>query len=261
MTDFLALPRFALPAAGRRALRRIDALLRETGALASDPAGAVRLAGLAHTLAELQAGRAGGDPELAGVIASFPQPREAAALAAALIQSRRRQASAERFADYGALAQHLRRAANPYGRLWLQAAGVADPRAAAFSDGLCSALALVELLLDIPADARAGALRLPLDELVRFRVTEAAVARGTPEPGWQALMTLQIERARRLLQAGAPLAGRLRGRQRLAVRIAVIRAEVVLRKLHRARGDVFRVSAGVTAADWAYLAYRVAFGR
>lgn len=258
MTDLLPLPRFALPRAGRHALRRLEAWRHEIGAEAGDPAAAARLEMTDRALAEFAAGGEPPAPELAALLAEFPQPRQAAALARALLRDARRAANPEPFPDYAALAQHLRDAANPHGRLWLLAGGVRDPRAQALADGLCTALALVAILAEAPAAARPGRLRLPLDELARHRVQPDALAGGTPGPGWGPLMMMQIERARRMLQAAAPLASRLRGRQRLAVRIAVIRAEALLRKLHRTRGGT---PVAIGPADWPYLALRVAFGR
>jgi phytoene/squalene synthetase len=205
--------------------------------------------------------RLAADPALAAVLEGFAQPDQAARAARTLRDALRREAGAQPFADYAGLAQHLRGTANPWGRLWLLAAGVENPRAEALADGLCTGLALTGLLVDAPADARAGRLRLPLDELARFGVSPEELARGAPGPGWAPLTLLQIERARRMLQAGAPLARELRGRRRLAVRYAVVRAEALLRKLHRARGEALRRPVRVGPADWPYLAWRVAFGR
>ena len=186
MTDPLPLPRFALPRAGRRALRRVETWLRDSGAQTSGSAASV------HPGATESADRPlAADPALAAVLEGFAQPDQAARAARTLQDALRREAEAQPFADYAGLAQHLRGTANPWGRLWLLAAGVENPRAAALADGLCTGLALTGLLADAPADARAGRLRLPLDELARFGVSPEDLARGAPGPGWVPLLLLQ----------------------------------------------------------------------
>src|SRR5207249_1136717 len=68
--------------------------------------------------------------------------------------------------------------------------------------------------------------------------------------GWWELMRFQIERARGMMLAGAPLAIRLPGRIGLEIRAVVQGGLRVLEKLERQRGNVFRRRPVLHAWDW-----------
>jgi phytoene/squalene synthetase len=74
-------------------------------------------------------------------------------------------------------------------------------------------------------------------------------------------MRHQIERARRMLAAGAPLGRVLRGRIGLELRMIVLGGERILRKLHETDGDVFRHRPVLQRADWAYMLFRALLAR
>lgn len=144
-----------------------------------------------------------------------------------------------RYATYAELADYCRRSANPVGRILLHIFGQAAPRHLALSDGICSALQLINFWQDVAIDWQKGRVYLPQEDLARFGVSEAQIAAGRADGRWQALMAFEVERARRLLQAGAPLGLALPGRLGLEIRLIVLGGESVLRKIHAARGDVF----------------------
>lgn len=63
------------------------------------------------------------------------------------------------------------------------------------------AFQLTNIMRDVGQDAREnGRIYLPLEELRRFGVSEAAILRGEREPGFQALMEFQHQRASALYQ-------------------------------------------------------------
>jgi phytoene/squalene synthetase len=69
-------------------------------------------------------------------------------------------------------------------------------------------------------------------------------------------MQFQIERARKLMLAGAPLAMRLPGRIGLEIRTVVQGGLRILEKIEQARGDVFRHRPVLHARDWPLLLWR-----
>lgn len=71
------------------------------------------------------------------------------------------------------------------------------------------ALQLTNILRDVREDARRGRWYLPLDETERFGVSPEAVAEGRAGPGWNALVAVQVERARGFYAAGPRLHKRL----------------------------------------------------
>lgn len=164
--------------------------------------------------------------------------------------------SKHRYADFGELMAYCRKSANPIGRLLLHLFGDDDARHQAWSDGICSALQLINFLQDVAVDYRKGRIYLPQDEMARFGVSEQQIAAGRVDALWQQFMRFQIERARRMLAAGAPLARALRGRVGLELRLIVLGGERILAQLHATGGDVFHHRPVLRAADWLYMLRR-----
>jgi squalene synthase HpnC len=170
-----------------------------------------------------------------------------------LLAAARDDLTTDRYGNFGELMVHVRRAANPIGRLALHLCDAASPRSVALSDGLCCGLWLTAMLRDVPHDFARGRLYLPLEDLERHRVTEAQITAHQATGGWRALIMFEVERTRRMLQAGAPLGRVLGGRAGFATRVLVLAAERILKKLHEAPGDVFTCRPEVTKGDWPYL--------
>ncbi len=162
----------------------------------------------------------------------------------------------KRYAHFGEVMDYCRRSAIPIGRLMLALFNDRDLRHQAWSDGICAALQLINMLQDIAIDYRKGRIYLPQDEMLRFGVSEAQIAAGRVDALWQQFMRFQIERARRMLAAGAPLGRALPGRLGLEVRLIVLGGERILDKLHEARGDVFRQRPILGPTDWLYMLRR-----
>jgi len=161
-----------------------------------------------------------------------------------------------RYAHFGEVMEYCRRSANPVGRLLLALYGVTDRRALAQSDAICSSLQLINFLQDVAIDYAKGRVYLPQDELEKYRIMEAQIARGDAGGAWWPFMRFQIERARKLLQAGAPLGKTLKGRIGLELRLIVAGGDAILRKLYDAQGDMFHRRPALHATDWLHMAYR-----
>lgn len=155
-----------------------------------------------------------------------------------------------RYASFSEVMDYCRRSANPVGRLMLHLYGDLDSRHLAYSDAICSSLQLINLLQDIAVDFRKGRIYLPQDELAAYHVSEAQIAQGDTGGVWHMMMHKQIERARKLLQAGAPLGRQLRGRVGLELRVTILGGETILRKLHADPGCVFHDRPVLTKRNW-----------
>ncbi len=201
-----------------------------------------RIAALEERLAELSRIESGTSPQsalyrsLAETIRTYNLPL---APFRDLLDAFRQDVTKTRYADFSEVMHYCRRSANPVGRLMLHLFGRTEPRNLALSDGICTALQLTNFLQDVAGDYARGRIYLPLDELARFHVDEAMIARGDTGPRWQSLMRFQIERTRRLLQAGAPLGRVLDGRIGLELRLIVMGGARILEKLAAVDGDVF----------------------
>ncbi len=161
-----------------------------------------------------------------------------------------------RYAHFGELMDYCRRSANPVGRLMLHLYGDRDPRHLAYSDAICSSLQLINFLQDIAVDCGKGRIYLPQDEMAAHRVSEAQIAAGDAGGLWHVLMRRQVARARRLLQAGAPLGRALKGRIGLELRVTIRGGETILGKLHVDPACVFGNRPVLTRTDWAFMLAR-----
>ena len=161
-----------------------------------------------------------------------------------------------RYADFGEVMDYCRRSANPVGRLLLHLYQATEARNLACSDAICSSLQLINFLQDVEIDFRKNRIYLPKDEMAEYGVTETQIAGRTNGAEWQALMMFQIERARSMLLAGAPLARQLPGRVGLELRMIVMGGTRILDKLRASRGDVFRRRPVLQPYDWLAMVFR-----
>jgi squalene synthase HpnC len=158
-----------------------------------------------------------------------------------------------RYANFGEVMAYCRKSANPIGRLLLKLYGDNDQKHQAWSDGVCSALQLINFLQDVAVDYKKGRIYLPQDEMAKFGIGERQIAEGRVDALWQQFMKTQIERARRMLAAGAPLGLALRGRIGLEMRLIVLGGSRILEKLHDSRGDMFKHRPVLGLTDWLYM--------
>lgn len=164
--------------------------------------------------------------------------------------------SKTRYENFGEVMHYCRRSANPIGRLLLHLYGAATPRNIGYADAICSALQIINFLQDVAIDYRKDRIYFPLDEMQKFRITEAQIARSDASGAWWTFMQFEIERARKLLQAGAPLGRVLPGRIGLEMRTIIAGGETILRKLHRHHGDMYQHRPVLKPWDWARILFK-----
>jgi squalene synthase HpnC len=189
-----------------------DPALREDPAADPDPVPAPGSAG--------QPGPAQAGPQI-GVVRALAPVVGACAIPqqvfADLIRANRQDQVVSRYPRFSDLAGYCRLSANPVGRIVLHVFGAATPERMMLSDQVCTALQLAEHWQDVAEDFRAGRIYLPAEDLERFGVAEDDLAAATAGPQLRELMAFEVERARQLLDEGAPLVGNLRGSARVAV--------------------------------------------
>lgn len=83
-----------------------------------------------------------------------------------------------RYAHFGEVMDYCKRSANPIGRLLLHLYGDRDEKHRAWSDGICSALQLINFLQDVEQDWTKGRVYLPQDEMATYGITERQIAEG-----------------------------------------------------------------------------------
>jgi phytoene synthase len=163
----------------------------------------------------------------------------------------------KRYASFAELAEYCRRSANPVGRLLLVLFKRTTAQDLAASDAICSALQLINFWQDVDIDyTRDRRIYLPQDEMARHGVTESHLAERRCDRAWQELMAFQVNRARQMMLAGAPLGRTLPGRIGLEIRATVQGGLRILDKIAAAGYDVFRRRPVLGAFDWPVLLVR-----
>lgn len=162
-----------------------------------------------------------------------------------------------RYADYASLLDYCRRSANPVGRLVLHLFGRTEAEHLAQSDAICTALQLTNFWQDVGIDWQknrygetTGRIYLPQDDMTRFGVTEADLARGVADERFRALLAFQVARTRALFDAGRPLLGALSGRLKWEIALTVAGGERILDKIQARSYDVFARRPTLGAGDW-----------
>ncbi len=175
-----------------------------------------------------------------------------------LLEAFKQDVTKTRYENFGEVMHYCRRSANPIGRLLLALYGQATERNIGMADAICSALQLINFLQDIAIDAQKNRIYLPQDELKKYHVPESQIINSDSSGAWALMMEFQINRARKLLQSGAPLGLALSGRAGFEMRMMIAGGERILKKLHQARGDSFSMRPTLSKKDWLYMVYRAA---
>jgi squalene synthase HpnC len=155
-----------------------------------------------------------------------------------LIQANRQDQQVTRYRTFEDLVRYCELSANPVGQIVLYIFGAATPERIALSDSICTALQLAEHWQDVAEDLGNGRIYLPAQDMERYGCTEADLAEPTASRAVRELMAFETERARELLDRGAPLVGTLRGAARLAVAGYVAGGRAALAAIRKQRHDV-----------------------
>ena len=134
-----------------------------------------------------------------------------------LIEANRRDQRTSEYTTFDELVEYCDLSANPVGELVLHVFEAATPERVALSDRVCTALQLVEHWQDVGEDFRRGRIYLPAEDRERYGVQRADLGSKSTSAPVRRLLAFEVERARRLLDDGAPLVGKLHGRPRIAV--------------------------------------------
>jgi squalene synthase HpnC len=225
---------------------------------------AQRLAALERYEQALDAIARGAPPEdpmfrrLATVIAAHALPLQPFR---DLLSAFKQDVAVKRYPDFARLLDYCRRSANPVGLLMLSLYQAADAANVRDSDAICSALQLINFLQDVAIDREKGRIYLPTEDLARFAIDPARLHEWQAGDQWPVLMAFQVERARAMLLAGAPLALRLPGRIGWELRLVVQGGLRILEAIEQVNYDVFTRRPKLGTLDWALLGWRALWMR
>ncbi|MEU0965710.1 squalene synthase HpnC [Streptomyces sp. NPDC005917] len=155
-----------------------------------------------------------------------------------LIAANRQDQLVQRYETYDDLLAYCELSANPVGRLVLAVTGTSTPERIRLSDAICTALQIVEHLQDVAEDLGRDRIYLPAVDMKRFHVQEADLARKTAGASVRALVAYEAQRARDLLNEGAPLVGSVHGRLKLLLAGFVAGGRAAIAAIAAAEYDV-----------------------
>lgn len=159
-----------------------------------------------------------------------------------LIEANRQDQLVTRYETYDDLVKYCELSANPVGQVVLYIVGRATPERLKLSDTICTALQIVEHSQDVAEDLANGRIYLPREDLERFGVTEDDLGKPSANEDVKRLMAFEVQRARQLLDEGAPLAGTLSGAARLAISGYIAGGRAALKAIEDAGYDVLAVT-------------------
>lgn len=146
-----------------------------------------------------------------------------------------------RFADRAALLDYCSRSANPVGRLMLQLFDRRDEAAGQASDAICSALQLINFAQDVARDWAKGRVYLPQQALHAAGIDDAVIGdsvhRGRADPRLAGVIADEAAFARRLLESGRPLLGRVPWRLAIELRAILAGGARILDRLRDGGSD------------------------
>jgi squalene synthase HpnC len=198
------------------------------------------LDGYEDQLQRLLTGMPGSEPvfiALADVIKRYALP---IGLFQDLLSAFRQDVTKQRYENFDEVLDYCQRSANPVGRLLLYLYNEATAENLSLSDQICTALQLINFLQDLLQDFEEhNRIYLPQDEMQKYHVNHADLQKHNSNTAMQELIQLQVQRARALLLAGAPLGNKLPGRIGLELRMIIQGGMRILQKLDDHDGNVF----------------------
>jgi len=162
----------------------------------------------------------------------------------------------KRYPNFAELLDYCRRSANPVGALMLHLYGAATPDNLRDSDAICSALQLINFWQDVAIDWQKARIYIPQDDMENFMLREDDIALNRVTGEFEDTLRFEVERARAMLQSGAPLALRLPGRVGWELRLVVQGGLRILEKIEETGYDVFAHRPTLGKSDWLRMLWR-----
>ena len=154
--------------------------------------------------------------ELAAAVRAFPIPREALL---AIIDGVEMDLDGRRYETAEDLYPYCYRVASAVGLCSIEIFGYTSPRAREYAVNLGMALQLTNIIRDVGADARAGRIYLPRQDLKTFGVTEDDLSSGRYTDAFVRLMAHEADRARHFYGRAAAAYPRVDARALVAAEI------------------------------------------
>ncbi|MCA9688679.1 MAG: squalene synthase HpnC, partial [Myxococcales bacterium] len=186
----------------------------------------------------------------------------------AMLDGFRADVARRRYRTFEELRRYCAKSAQPVGRIILGIHGHRDPSLHRFSDAICAALQITNMLQDVGVDIVRGQHYLPDEDLVYFDVREEDLLARRVTPAFRELMAFSVARARSLFVRGRPLIRRVSGGLSIELEMTYRGGMRILEQIEARDYDVLRDRprldtldvAGIAARSLLSLASRIARG-
>lgn len=214
------------------------------------------LGGYNEKLKKLESGESSDDPvfiALTDVIAQHALPLQ---LFHDLLSAFAQDVSKRRYSNFPELLDYCRRSANPVGRLLLHLSGNDSEENLQLSDKVCSALQLINFYQDLAQDFNENErIYIPVDEMRQHSVGSEHFAIRSDEQEMVELVRFQVARTREMMQQGAPLGGKLKGRFGLEIRLIIQGGLAIIERLEQCAEHPF-TRPRLRKSDWLRAVWR-----
>jgi squalene synthase HpnC len=196
-----------------------------------------------------------GDPVHLALADAIERHRLPRSLLHDLLTAFRLDVTKRRYQDQDELLFYCHHSANPVGRLLLHLFDQASPGNLDRSDAICTALQLINLWQDLAQDiVERDRLYLPRQDWEDRGIDEDQLLARRDSPELNEVITLQLDRAERLMYEGMPLGGSLPGRLGLEIRLTIEGGLAILEACRERTGSFERPRLPRTA--WPGLLWR-----
>ena len=144
-----------------------------------------------------------------------------------------------KYPDFEALSKYCQQVASSVGLICLEIFGYRDKAARDYAVNLGIALQLTNIIRDVATDLKRGRIYLPMDDMAWFHVSESDLRAGRVTPNVRSLLRYQCRRARYYYRLASERLPRIDRRSLVAAEIMGEIYFAILRKIERARYDVF----------------------
>jgi hydroxysqualene synthase len=158
----------------------------------------------------------------------------------AFVQDVEKTRDGQGYADTAELRDYCRRSANPVGRLLLHLYAIGDDKSLAQSDGVCTALQLINFLQDPSRDLPRGRCYFPEGAMEALQLRSENLPSDAGTSAANALVLQSCQATRHLMQSSLALVHRIPGRAGWELRFVIQGALRVLDKVEGLQSQVFK---------------------
>lgn len=149
----------------------------------------------------------------------------------------------------GELLAYLHPRVSTISRCTLALAQRLEPEALAPAERLACGFVVTRLLTDLPHHLAAGRLHLPLSDLEEAELSREELFDMVRTPAVDRFLLMECAWARDLLRQGLPVCERVGARLQRGLRAAVLRSEMLLRRVRKPGNDIFRSPPKLSPAE------------